>query len=97
MAYKYYIQRIFPLDSKFYWVHLKETKEEIFCSVCGEKCPPQKAQEEVWKGWWRYYCPNGIYDWHSEASILKDELDETASPSVKKLIKQDLNSVLERR
>ena len=78
------------------------TTESIQCQVCGEEMMVERnATGRTMSG--RdfihdvFECPNIGQDWHLQALKIKYELDNTASPSIKKIMQSDLDEIIATR
>lgn len=81
------------------------TVKEIKCKVCGAICNV-KRNEYGPTSWItamankkqhhdEFTCPNAEKEWHEDALDLLEEIEETKSKRVNKLLKQDLQELLE--
>jgi len=88
-----------------FYITKPNKKEEIHCRVCGAKCDVERGVKGPTNvasaiGGLKFEhdffsCPNYDKEWHYRACKLVEELEDTLSKSVRELIKQDLDELLE--
>ena len=72
---------------------------EKFCKVCNSLCDIEKEYRKVIPGLKnialdRFTCPHNDKDWHWKTLAMMQELEDTSSPSLRKIIQQDINSAI---
>ena len=71
-----------------------EDEIAIQCQVCGQKIELPEDVLSVAPHWSHVYCSLVHREWHMQAARLLTELNQTVSPSLKKIIHGDLDRVL---
>ena len=75
--------------------------DEIKCVVCGSVCNVERSQvgatslagamAKVKTSHDRFYCPHNDEQWHWESLAMVQELEDTYSPSLRKIIQKDID------
>ena len=88
-----------------FYITKPNKKEEINCRICGTKCDVKRGVKGPTNvasaiGGLKFEhdffsCPHHEEEWHHRACRLVEELEDTLSKSVRELIKQDLDEILE--
>jgi len=89
------------------WTHYNSfsrepgTIDEINCEVCGSVCEVKRGEVGPTSFGGaiagsktphdRFTCPHNDEQWHWETLAMVQELDDTSSPSLKKLIQKDID------
>lgn len=85
----------------------KDVKDGMECNVCGRLCdvsrnvnsPTSWGESMAKKSHWHdeFRCPNRDEPWHKQALDLLMELEKTNSPSLKKIMAEDLSTIIKKK
>ena len=82
------------------FVEQPDTHKSILCGACGVECAVErnKMGKQTFLGGPGphdvFTCPNAEKNWHKEAVELAKERNESASPSIRKLIQGDIDRIV---
>ena len=79
-------------------------RRRIHCGVCSSVCRVERnkygprGMVQAWMGGKSHYdlfeCPKHEQDWHVQVCKIKDAIHECPSPSVQKLMREDVEQIL---
>ena len=87
-----------------YFIPNSDTVSEMECKVCGTVCDVERgvvgprsyaaAMAKAYVKHDSFTCPHSEEDWHEKALALLQDIEECNSPSIKKIMEDDLKEMV---